>query len=103
MVYVSNMKVPKIVLMTGSIVWYVTYNTTEVEGKHHGNGSLSKQEVSVWDGSHLHYAKNWIHTSSASGSYGRPASKSSDENLKIIGSYNLTSNVFWIFIFGTQL
>ena len=39
------------------------------------NKSASKQQVCISDGSHLLRAKNWTHTHSASGSYGRPAGR----------------------------
>ena len=42
--------------------------------------STSEQQVCILDDSRLHYAKNWTHTPSVSGSYGRPA----DESLVVL-------------------
>ena len=44
--------------------------------------STSKQQVCIY-GSRLRCAKNWTHTPSASGSYGRPA----DESLVVLKNF----------------
>ena len=52
-----------------------THDETSKDEKQHYavDKSTSKQQVCVSDGIHLRCAKNWIHTPSASRSYGRLA------------------------------
>ena len=63
-------------------VKFHTRDETLKDEKHRDTAdkSASKQQVCVLDGSHLRCAKNWTHTPSASGSYGRPA----DESLVVL-------------------
>ena len=79
-------------------VKFHTRDETSKDEKQHDavDKSTSKQQVCISDGRCLCYAKNWSHTPSASGSYGRQAGRPADGTLvlKKIKSYNSTSTTF---------
>ena len=54
-------------------VKFYTHDKTLKDEKQHDamDKPTSKQQVCISDSSHLRCTKNWTHTSSASGSYGR--------------------------------
>ena len=74
--------------------------TLKYEKQHHAMDKST--QFCILDSIRLHCVKNWTHTPSASGSYGRQTGQPrlADKSLvvlKIFKSYNSTSSVFQIF------